>query len=89
MLLHVTAGGNLLDPFFPFYNGIFFFIKARDNVPIARPCPRWRSTLLPPLNTYLPNSPPNQRMKHQADKKRQECQFEVGDWVYIKLQPYA
>lgn len=29
-----------------------------------------------------------QRMKHQADKHRQERQFQVGDWVYLKLQPH-
>lgn len=28
------------------------------------------------------------RMKHQADKNRQERTFEVGDWVYVKLQPH-
>lgn len=28
------------------------------------------------------------RMKHQADKKRTERQFQVGDEVYLKLQPY-
>jgi hypothetical protein len=28
------------------------------------------------------------RMKLQADKKRTERIFKVGDWVYIKLQPY-
>jgi hypothetical protein len=30
-----------------------------------------------------------QRMKYQADKHRQERRFEVGDWVYVKLQPYV
>lgn len=29
-----------------------------------------------------------QRMKTQADKHRSERQFEVGDWIYVKLQPY-
>jgi len=29
-----------------------------------------------------------QRMKHQADKKRREVEFQVGDWVYLKIQPY-
>jgi ribosomal protein L21E len=29
-----------------------------------------------------------QRMKSQADKGRTEHHFEVGDMVYLKLQPY-
>lgn len=29
-----------------------------------------------------------QRQKHQADKKRTERSFEIGDFVYLKLQPY-
>jgi hypothetical protein len=29
-----------------------------------------------------------QRMKSQADKGRTERSFAVGDWVYLKLQPY-
>ncbi|XP_031108702.1 uncharacterized protein LOC116013193 [Ipomoea triloba] len=29
-----------------------------------------------------------QRMKHYADKNRSERSFVVGDWVYLKLQPY-
>ncbi|GMI78192.1 hypothetical protein HRI_001488500 [Hibiscus trionum] len=27
-------------------------------------------------------------MKQQSDKKRTECEFQVGDLVYLKLQPY-
>lgn len=30
-----------------------------------------------------------QKMKHQADKKRSVREFQVGDWVYLKLQPYV
>lgn len=29
-----------------------------------------------------------QQMKSQADKKRSFREFNVGDWVYLKLQPY-
>lgn len=29
------------------------------------------------------------RMKHQADKKRSERSFAVGDMVFLKLQPYV
>jgi len=28
------------------------------------------------------------RMKMQANKNRVERSFEVGDWVYVKLQPH-
>ena len=29
-----------------------------------------------------------QQMKHYADKKRSFRTFDIGDWVYVKLQPY-
>jgi hypothetical protein len=28
------------------------------------------------------------RMKQQADQNRTEREFEVGDWVFVRLQPY-
>ena len=28
------------------------------------------------------------RMKQQADTRRSEREFSVGDWVYLRLQPY-
>ena len=28
------------------------------------------------------------RMKQQADQHRSESSFEVGDWVFLRLQPY-
>ena len=28
------------------------------------------------------------RMKQQADKHRSEKEFEVGDWVFLRLQPF-
>ena len=27
-------------------------------------------------------------MKQQADKRRSDHNFAIGDWVYVKLQPY-
>jgi ribosomal protein L21E len=30
-----------------------------------------------------------QRQKHQADKNRTEKQFQVGQQVFVKLQPYV
>jgi len=30
----------------------------------------------------------NNRIKQQEDQHRREREFEVGDWVFLRLQPY-
>lgn len=45
-----------------------------------------RQALLPIFKQHLERA--QQRMRAQADKKRLERQFMVGDSVYLKLQPY-
>jgi hypothetical protein len=45
-----------------------------------------RNTMIQHIQDNLARA--QQRMKHQADKNRQERTFQVGDWVYVKLQPY-
>lgn len=36
------------------------------------------------------NLPPTKaRMKHYTDKHRSEREFQEGEWVYLKLHPYA
>nr|GEW87547.1 hypothetical protein [Tanacetum cinerariifolium] len=45
-----------------------------------------RYCLLKELKEHLLRA--QERMKKQADKHRTDVEFEVGDWVYIKLQPY-
>jgi hypothetical protein len=29
------------------------------------------------------------RMKQFADRHRSDCEFAVGDWVYVKVHPYC
>nr|GEV60684.1 hypothetical protein [Tanacetum cinerariifolium] len=45
-----------------------------------------RDCILKELKEHLLRA--QERMKKQADKHRTDVEFEVGDWVYIKLQPY-
>jgi hypothetical protein len=45
-----------------------------------------RQSLLPVFKQHLERA--QHRMRTQADKKRVERQFLVGDFVYLKLQPY-
>ncbi|XP_074299699.1 uncharacterized protein LOC141630850 [Silene latifolia] len=45
-----------------------------------------REAMLTMLKHQL--SKAHQRMKVQADKRRSERVFKIGDWVWLKLQPY-
>lgn len=46
-----------------------------------------RATMLAAVRQHLLRA--QQRMKSQADKKRSDRSFAVGDMVYLKLQPYV
>jgi len=46
-----------------------------------------RTTMLASVRQHLLRA--QQRMKHQADKKRSERSFQAGDFVYLRLQPYV
>jgi hypothetical protein len=46
-----------------------------------------RARMIPEIQHHLARA--QQWMKAQADKNRSERQFDVGDWVYLKLQPYV
>lgn len=48
---------------------------------------RERAAMVPLIKQHLQRA--QQRMKNQADKNRSERQFSVGDWVYLRLQPYV
>lgn len=47
---------------------------------------RERATILRMLRENLHQA--QHRMKHYADRLRTEREFDVGDWVYLRLQPY-
>ncbi|KAF5468680.1 hypothetical protein F2P56_012817 [Juglans regia] len=47
---------------------------------------RTRDQILSTLKSNLAAA--QERMKCQADKKRTEREFAIGDWVYLRLQPY-
>ncbi|KAK1652704.1 hypothetical protein QYE76_070509 [Lolium multiflorum] len=46
-----------------------------------------RAEMLPVIRQHLERA--QARMKSQADKKRSERSFKVGEWVYLRLQPYV
>lgn len=47
---------------------------------------RDRDQVIQPLKHNL--SEAQNRMKHYVDKRKTEREFEIADWVYLKLKPY-
>jgi len=60
---------------------------GEDNLSEADLILRDRQAQLDGLKLHLANA--QNRMKIQADRRRSEKEFKVGDKVYLKLQPYA
>ncbi|KAL7106350.1 hypothetical protein ACP275_07G107500 [Erythranthe tilingii] len=56
------------------------------NVPEVDRTLRARDEIIKELKIHLAAA--QNQMKQAADKHRREEQFEIGDWVYLKLQPY-
>ena len=46
-----------------------------------------RAAMIPVIKQHLERA--KQRMTAQANKKRMEKNYAVGDWVYLRLQPYV
>jgi hypothetical protein len=65
-----------------------FGISADKTVSIPELADWLHERELMQRNIHLHLSRAQKRMKNQADKKRSERVFAVGEWVYLKLQPY-
>ena len=79
------------SPFYILYghNPRHFGLTAADVVPSVS-LDEWlanKSLMTNLIQQHLARA--QKRMKTQADKGRSERQFAVGDWVYLKLQPYV
>ncbi|MCI23079.1 hypothetical protein A2U01_0044257 [Trifolium medium] len=62
------------------------FLEGETRVEAVAHELRDRDEALRQLKFNLQNV--QEQMKVQADKKRKEVQFEVGDWVFLKLRPH-
>jgi hypothetical protein len=66
-----------------------FGVQAADACPVSE-LKDWladRELMQQLIKQHLARA--QDRMKRQADKKRSERQFQVGDMVFLKLQPYV
>lgn len=62
------------------------YLNEESTVVVVDRSLKARQAAIEMLKLYLARA--QNRMKQQADKGRSDRQFTVGDWVYVKLQPY-
>lgn len=62
------------------------YLPGETNVQVVAKCLQEREDMLLILKFHLLRA--QHRMKQMADQRRSERKFEVGDWVFLKLQPY-
>ncbi|KAF5769419.1 putative nucleotidyltransferase, Ribonuclease H [Helianthus annuus] len=84
---HASTG---VTPFETVYGrrppSVFQFVPGEIRVESVARELQDRDEALKQLKTHLSNA--QGAMKFQADKKRRDVQFSVGEWVYVKLKPY-
>ncbi|MFS8019295.1 putative nucleotidyltransferase, Ribonuclease H [Helianthus anomalus] len=84
---HVSTG---ITPFESVYGrpppSVFFYAMGEIRVEVVARELQDRDEALRQLKVHLANA--QNSMKAQANKKRREISFSVGEWVYVKLKPY-
>ena len=71
------------------YDPIHFGISPADEQPVTD-IASWlkdRELMSEVIRQHLLRA--KQRMKHSANAHHSERQFQVDDWVFLKLQPYV
>ena len=62
------------------------YLPGESKVQVVAKCLEDREKMIVMVKFHLMRA--QHRMKQEADKHRSERSFEIGDWVFVKLQPY-